>query len=161
MKYALLLLAAMVGAVSGHEVGVKVKGNTPFGESCSVADHEVLYEKCVVDVAVALGFEGRRLELRGSRELQTTGSTCTTCCDNVPEGHPCLDNGCPSCYPYGHWCYTYCDARRLTVADDTERFLYTKGQMLKAANECYDDSISQYPCLGNKKDITVQLYISE
>jgi hypothetical protein len=171
MKSTLFLLAAMVGAVSGHELDVRLMGVTTFGEPCSDLQQEALYETCVVEVAVALGWdmshEHRQLELRGSRELQT-GSTCTACCDEVL-GLPCADNGCWSCYPWGHWCWIYCDPdksrRRLQVPDEhvhTERFLFNVGELQQKVNECFDHASTHgSPCLGNPEDITVKLYIRE
>jgi hypothetical protein len=152
----------MVGTVGGAELGVKIQGVTTIGDPCSAGDEEVLYEECVWDVAVSMGFEGRRLELSGNRELQT-GSTCTTCCDEIPADEPCRDNGCAACYPQGHWCYTYCQSsRRLTVADGTERFLVTEGELEQAANECLARKIQDgYKCLGNPEDLTTKIFLSE
>jgi hypothetical protein len=165
MKYTLCLLAAMVGAVCGAELGAKIMGVTTIGDHCSAGDEEVFYEECVWDVAVSMDFEGRRLELSGNRELQT-GSTCTTCCDEIPADEPCLDNGCAACYPQGHWCYTYCQtSRRLTVADEhvrTERFLYEKGQIEQAGIGCLHSKIQEgHKCLGNPDDLTIEIFISE
>jgi hypothetical protein len=48
MKYTLFLLAAMVGAVCGAELGVNIQGVTTIGDDpCSAGDEEVLYEECV------------------------------------------------------------------------------------------------------------------
>jgi hypothetical protein len=160
MKLTLLLLAAMIGAACGAELGAKIMGVTTIGDPCSASDEEILYEECVVDVAVAMGVNlSRRLELRGNRELQT-GSTCNTCCQNCPS---CIMS---DCYPLGTWCFTYCSiSRRLTVADEhvhTERFLYTKGQIQKAANECLDLKIEEgYTCLGKPEDLTIKIFLSE
>jgi hypothetical protein len=161
MKYILFLLAAMVGAVSGHEIGMTVTGATTYGgERCSVADQQVLYEECVVDLAVALGWDfghHRQLELRGNRELLDCGG----CCDY------CFSHGYDTCActPKGHYCFTNCQSRRLTIADElvnTETFLFSVGTLEQAANKCLDDaSTHDYPCLGDPNDITIQLFLSE
>jgi hypothetical protein len=121
----------------------------------------------VWDVAVSKGFEGRRrLELSGNRELQT-GGNCPKCCDEVPADNPCRDNGCGSCYPRGHFCFTKCQTgRRLTVTDEhvhTERFLVTVGELEQAANECLGRKIKEgYKwCLGNPEDLTTKIFLSE
>jgi hypothetical protein len=156
MKYILFLLAAMFGTVDGVDIGAKIRGVTSMGESCSAEDELVLYKECVEDVAVSKGIDlSRRLELRGNRELQT-GSMCGRCCDGCPDCN---------CYPRGTWCFTYCSTgRRLTVADEeahTERFLLALGLIQQEANECLDNHILDYPCLGDPKDLTVKLYFSE
>jgi hypothetical protein len=157
----LFLLAAMVGTVCGDELGAVIRGVTTTEESCSDKVLEGIYEECVEGVAVSMGVVGptRRLELRGSRDLTTTGSTCGTC---RPEG--CKDG---KCWPYGHWCYAYkCEEnyRRLTVADEyvhTERFLHDLGAFQQAANACLDSKVTEYPCLGKLEELTIKVYYSE
>jgi hypothetical protein len=103
----------------------------------------------VEDVAVSVGLVlGRRLELRGDREL----SFCSAC----PNGY----------YPRGHWCFTRCSGRRLAGTDEqahTERFLFAqKGIIQKAANECLDRKIEEgYKCLGDPEDLTIKIFLSE
>jgi hypothetical protein len=159
MKSTLFLLAAIFSNVDGVDIGAKIRGVTSMGESCSEADEMVLYKECVEDVAVSMGVDlSRKLELRGNRELQSTGNKCGVCCD---------PQNCPdcNCYPRGTWCFTYCSTgRRLTVADEeshTERFLLALGLIQQAANDCFDNHIPEYPCLGDPKDLTVKLYFSE
>jgi hypothetical protein len=91
----------------------------------------------------------RRLNLRsGERELPT----------------------CSQCEPYmfvlGHWCYTYCTARRrLTAADEqacSERLLVSEEELQQAATECYVLKITNgYECLGNPEDLTIRILLSE
>jgi hypothetical protein len=72
INYTLFSLAAVFGAVCGTELGATIMGVTTGTDPCSADDEDVLYEDCVVDVAIAMGVNlSRRLELRGNRELQT------------------------------------------------------------------------------------------
>jgi hypothetical protein len=155
----LILLTAMsLGTACGVELGWGVMGVTTMGEPCSVEDQEVIFEKCVDDVAVAMGVDlsNRRLELRGNRDLSGCPSFC--CGSNCPDCN---------CYSKGHYCFTHgCGAngRRLTVADEhvhTARFLVATGQIEQAVNECLDSKIEEYPCLGNPEDLTMKLFITE
>jgi hypothetical protein len=67
MKCTLLLLAAMVGAVCGAELGAEIQGVTSSGAPCTAEQDQVLYKECVEDVAVSMGLVlSRRLGL-GSR----------------------------------------------------------------------------------------------
>jgi hypothetical protein len=159
MNYSLFLLAIMVGAARAVELDWKVMGVTTIGDPCSAEDDQVLYEECVEDVAVAMGIGDlfRRLELRGNRGLDSCPPECC--------GPDCPD--C-ACYPKGTYCFTHgCNdnGRRLRVADEqahTERFLYAKGKIQQAANECLDRKITEgYKCLGNPEDLTVKLFLSE
>jgi hypothetical protein len=50
----------------------------------------------------------------------------------------------------------------LTVADGTERFLVTEGELEQAANECLARKIQEgYKCLGNPEDLTTKIFLSE
>jgi hypothetical protein len=155
-RSALFLLAAMVGTVFGVDIGWKIMGVTTIGEPCSEKVQEAIFQECVIDMGVSMGVVGptRRLELRGNRELTTTGSTCGGC---YPDG--CSDG---SCWPPGTWCYKYCDTKTTRRLLTAERFLEgSEGQLHQAANECLDNKIPDHPCLGEEKDLTVKLYISE
>jgi hypothetical protein len=157
MKYILLLLIAMIGAACGTHLGATIQGVVTTGEPCSAAVEEALYTECFESVAVSMGIVlSRRLELRGNRDLQTTGSTCGACCSK------CAD--C-ACYPKGTYCWTKCGVRRLTVTEDqahAARFLIAVGQIQKAANDCLDRKIAEgYKCLGNPKDLMIHVYLSE
>jgi hypothetical protein len=156
MKYTLFLLAAWLSAVCGAEIGVRIQGIVTAEEPCSAAVEEALYEECVRDVAVSMGVVlDRRLELRGSRDLQTTGGVCGTCCQNCPDCN---------CYPKGTFCFTYCRPRRLTVTDEqahTARFLVATGQIEQAAHECLDRKIIEgFTCLGDPEDLTIKIFLS-
>ena len=159
MKYTLLLLAAMLGAVCGADIGAKIMGVVTTEEPCSASVEDVLWEECVEDVAISMGVDlsSRRLELRGDRELQ--GNPCSKCCAE------CATGDC-TCWPRGTYCFTMCTRRRrLTVTDEqahTARFLVSSGQIEKAANECLDRKIEEgYTCLGDPKDLTIKIYLSE
>jgi hypothetical protein len=157
--------------VSGHELDVRLMGVSTFVKPCSEKQQEALYEKCVVDEALALGWDvshpHRQLELRGSRELMSCPAYC--CAEPLEANDPCVDNGCYSCWPKGHYCFTWCHPdrfeRRLQVSDEdvhTERFLLSVGALEQAANKCLDHaSMHGSPCLGNPEDITIKLYIHE
>jgi hypothetical protein len=157
MKYSLSLLVvmamAMVTTVHGNhaDVGAKIEGVTASGSFCTAEQQYELYEKCVEQVYDDMNDgQDRRLQLRGGgRKLPT----CSQCTDQMIGSR-------------GHWCFVYCGGgRRLTVTDDeahTERFLVSKGQLQKAANECLDDQISNgYECLGNPEDLTIKIFLSE
>jgi hypothetical protein len=158
MKSILLLLIAMIGAACGTHLGARIQGIVTSEEPCAAAVEEALYEECVEDIAVSMGIVlSRRLELRGNRDLQTTGSTCGTCCSK------CAD--C-NCYPKGTWCWTKCgNNRRLTVTEDqahAARFLIAVGQIQKAANDCLDRKIQEgYTCLGDPSDLMIKIYLTE
>jgi hypothetical protein len=156
MKCTLFLLAAMASAVCGIHLGAEIQGVTTIGDPCSEEVTAALYDECVVDEAIALGVpvtHTRRLELRGSRELQTTNH-CGAC-----QGH----------YEYPHWCVVMkCVPRfyrHLTIADEnvhTERMLYTRGQIEQAANTCLDRKIEEgCKCLGHPEDLTIKILFSE
>jgi hypothetical protein len=152
MKYTLVLLAAMIATVCGAPLGAELQGVTD-GDSCSDAVIEELYETCVVDVAVALDLDvthTRRLELRGNRELQN------------------LCRGCYGTYNYPHWCAVMgCGGgrrRHLTIDDEhvhPERFLYTKGEIEQAANNCLRKEITEegLTCLGNPEELTINIFL--
>jgi hypothetical protein len=124
MKYALFLLALIVGSVTAGFDTLEVyvtgsfekdaSGNTTVGHAgntptCSECLLDKLYERCVEDKAVARGavLEKQRRELRGSRDL----FTCSVC------------NGRGGVR--GSWCWVICGVRRrLTLADEhSERSL--------------------------------------
>jgi hypothetical protein len=81
-----LLLALFVGAVRGGHLDAEVQGFKLNEDYCTTSVYDELYEECVVTTAEALGavFD-RRLELRGSRGLQS----CSICPPNPPKGHLC------------------------------------------------------------------------
>jgi hypothetical protein len=152
MKYTLFLLAAMAGGVCGAELGAEIQGVTTSGIFCNAEEDQELYKECVEDVAVSLGVVlSRRLALRGDRELQY--SFCGFCGSGA--------------YPFGHWCFVMCSARRrLAVADELvdtdDKLLVAKGQIQKAANECLDLKIEEgYECLGNPEDLHIKILLSE
>jgi hypothetical protein len=165
MKYTLFLLAAMVGAVCGVGIGAEIQYKSvpsdapgPEGEEqflsppCTEVQEQDLYEMCVLEVAESMGVVlGRRLELRGDRELQRI-SMC---------------RGCRGSYPRGTFCFTRCTfKRRLTVTDThahTERLLCSQGKIKMAAYECLEEKIKAggYECLGNPEDLTIQIFLSE
>jgi hypothetical protein len=152
MKYTFFLLATLVGAVCGTELGAEIQGVTTSESCCTSEQEQILYQECVEDVAVSLGVVlSRRLELRGNRELQA--NHCTGCDDSFT-------------YPLGHWCFVMCSSRRhLAVADEhvhTERFLVSKGQVQQGANACLDLKIQEgYTCLGNPGDLRIKIFLSE
>jgi hypothetical protein len=152
MKYTVFLLATLVGAVCGTELGAEIRGVTTSESYCTPEQDQILYQECVEDVAVSLGVVlSRRLELRGNRELQT--NHCTGCDDGFT-------------YPLGHWCFYYCSSRRrLAVADEhvhAERLLVSKGQVQQGANACLDLKIQEgYTCLGNPGDLRIKIFLSE
>jgi hypothetical protein len=150
MKYTLFLLAAMVGTVLGTHIQAEIFGVTTIGEPCSEAVDQFLFKECVEDEATKLGidFTARRLELRGDREL----SYCSAC----PSGY----------YPRGHWCFTRCGGRRLSVDDesahDTERRLCSQGKLKYEALQCLVDKLEGggYECLGNSDDLKIKIFLS-
>jgi hypothetical protein len=150
MRYAVFLLAALVGAVCGAELGAEIQGVTTNESYCTEEEEQILYQECVEDVAVSMGVVlSRRLELRGNRELQGFCSGCGS-----------------GSYPRGHWCFVMCSARRrLTVADEhvhSDRFLVAKGQIQQAANACLDQKIEEgYDCLGNPANLRIKILLSE
>jgi hypothetical protein len=164
MKYTLLLLVAMVGAVCGLQVGVQIvyKVGEPSVDvvdpwtdpPCSTEEENIIYETCVVEVAKHLGVNlSRRLELRGDRELQV--SYCQSCYPGVN-------------YPRGTYCFTVCGPdRRLAVSHEhTERFLCSRGKIREAAYDCIEKKIEDkdkdFVCLGTgkKEDMAIKIFIS-
>jgi hypothetical protein len=150
MKYALFLLAVIVGTVFGiDELGAKIVGYKADGKFCSDADMDFLYEECVVDKALIRGAKlgPRRLELRGSnRDRQLS---CSKCPDNPPRGT---------------WCFVKCSRRRLTFTDEhPEKALVTKGLIEKDANICYDKKAEdpRYACLGDKNQIRIRIFYDD
>jgi hypothetical protein len=148
----LLITAAMFGAVRGAEVGAEVQGLTNIDvDPCSTEDQVViLYQECVINVAVSLGLVlSRRLQVRGDRDL----SVCSGC------------GSCPECYPKGHFCYVWChSSRRLTLTDNVtdEAARIVKGQIQQGANDCLDDKIDEgYTCLGDKNDLRIKIFLSQ
>jgi hypothetical protein len=151
MKVILVLLAAMIGAVCGEQIGAEIQGVTPGGSFCSDDDQEALYDECVKAVAVSMGVVlSRRLELRGNRELQT--------------------NHCSGCgsgsYPPYHWCFLMCGTRRrLTVADEhvhAARILVATGEIADAVVGCLRQKSAkeEYKCLGDPDKLTVRIFLS-
>jgi hypothetical protein len=162
MKYTLFLLAAMVGPVCGLELlgaSIVYKGESIDDESpCSDVELEHIYDMCVVNEAAGLDLNlSRRLELRGSRELQ---SYCA---------------GCPADKEYygrGHWCWTSCRGRRglqvPEVPDElvhTESFLSAQGKIKDAAWNCIAQNIidtnENFTCLGDAAEVFTQIFLSE
>jgi hypothetical protein len=145
MRYAFFLLGLIVGTVLGDDIDARITGVTADEHSCSLPVLDALYDECVVDTAVALGASfARRLELRGSRDLQS----CSIC--------P------PPPYPRGHWCYVKCNqgTRRLTLASEhPDRRLVNQGQIQGAARTCYQQKAAMpyYQCLGIADDIKVKV----
>jgi hypothetical protein len=143
MKYTLFLLAAMVGAVRGYEIGAQIVGvsDTP----CGPAVDKYLFETCVEARAIAIGIDlapGRRLG--GNRELQR--NWCT---------------GCSSYYPRGTFCFTFCSGygRRLQVSD--EKLLCSEGKVRQEAFNCLSDMIDDgLTCLGNADDLDITIFLS-
>jgi hypothetical protein len=158
MKFTLFLLAAMIGAVCGVEIGAEIvykvgePSDVVVDPPCSTEKENIIYETCVVEVAKRLGINlSRRLELRGGREL-TTISLCSFCRGS---------------YPRGTYCFTRCTFnRRLTVSDEhTQRFLCSQGKVKRAADDCIEKKINDkdedFVCLGNSKDIEMKIFLSE
>jgi hypothetical protein len=146
MRYAFFLLGLIVGTVLGDEIDVRITGisYTDDEKPCSMTDLETLYDECVVKEAVLFGasFE-RRLELRGSRDLQS----CSVC-----PPHP----------PKGHWCWWKCGYgnRRLTLVDEhPDRRLVNQGKIQVAARNCYEEkaAMPEYQCLGIADDIKLKV----
>jgi hypothetical protein len=139
MKYILFLLA-MVGVVHGASLIAEVSGVSDF-EACTEEVKEALFDECVVDEAVSIGFNHtRRLELSDNRELGASTSYCWYQCDNA-------------------------HLRRLTVAGEhvhTARFLSEKGRLEDAAVGCLHQKITEgFQCLGNPDDLTVTIVVSD
>jgi hypothetical protein len=151
MKVILVLLAAMIGAVCGEQIGAEIQGVTNSGELCQEKEKQELYKECVEKVAVAKGLvHSRRLELRGNRELQTTNH-CT---------------GCVGVYPLPSWCSVMCGTRRrLTVADEhvhAARILVATGEIADAVVGCLRQKSAkeEYKCLGDPDKLTVRIFLS-
>jgi hypothetical protein len=157
MKCILALLAAMIGVVLGAQLGAEIQGLTDRGSACSVEQDHALYKECVEDVAVSMGVVlSRRLELRGSRELQV--NFCSGCGSGT--------------YPRGHWCFVMCSTRRLlavtdeqallTVTDNDDFYSLARGKIQEAANLCLDQKIREgYKCLGHPEDLKIKVMLSE
>jgi hypothetical protein len=146
MRYAFFVLGLIVGIVLGDKIDVRITGISYIDDDkpCSITDLETLYDECVVKKAVLLGasFE-RRLELRGSRDLQS----CSVCPPNPPKGH---------------WCWVKCGygKRRLTLADEhPDRRLANQGRIQIAARNCYEEkaAMTEYQCLGIADDIKIKV----
>jgi hypothetical protein len=156
MKYALFLLAAMLGAVCGAEIGWNVEGVVTTEEPCLEAVQDFLYEECVQEVAILMDINlDRRLELRGNRELYQANA-CSKCCSRCNSG----DCGCA---PRGTYCFTKCSHRRLIVTDaqaHTASFLIATGQLQEKVDVCLYKKIEEgYTCLGNPEDLKVKIYL--
>jgi hypothetical protein len=154
MKYALFLLALIVGSVSGTVLevaavtGIAQVVNGAFvtdaggnGATCDPCVMANLYKRCVENPAVARGFLEERRELRGDRRL------CPTVCPGSGYNGP------------GSWCYTMgCSLRRLTFADEhSERSLVVVDELQQAALVCYQEKAVEFPCLGVASVISVDL----
>jgi hypothetical protein len=157
MKYALFLLALIVGSVSGIHLEATVTGSTEVNsngeivmdattgleETCGKCVMEKLYERCVENKAVARGFHERR-ELRDDRRL------CPTVCQGQS-------------YWRGHWCWVKGCRRRLTLADEhSERSLVDTAavvsELQQAAQICYEEKAEDFPCLGAAGEISVEVF---
>ena len=145
MRNTFLLLALFVGAVRGTHIDAEVQGVKLDEDYCTPSVYDELYAECVVTTAEALGVVfDRRLELRGSRSLQS----CSVCPPNPPKGH---------------WCWVKCGYanRRLTVANDehADRRLTTQAAIQAAATECYDvkAAMPEYDCLGAAEDLDITI----
>jgi hypothetical protein len=154
MKYALFLLALILGSVSGiHLEDATVTGSTEVVNGAYVLDgtNEAtcsdclmnnLYKRCVEDPAVARGFAVQRRELRGNRRL----------CPSY----------CPAQRFRGQWCWYKCDTRRrLKFADeDSERSLVVVDELQQAALVCYQEKAEDplFACLGVASGISVALH---
>jgi hypothetical protein len=146
MRYAFVLLALLVGTVSGDEIGAIITGFTADEDYCKPKVMDLLYEECVEDVAISLGasFPDRRLELRGSRRLQ-----CDKCTFEATQMR-------------GQWCWYHCRARRLTIANERQdkrlpNRQTNQGKIQKAARDCYEEKRGQYKCLGTADDLKVSI----
>jgi hypothetical protein len=151
MKYVLLFLA-MVGAVRGAHLLAEVVGVSDI-EACPLDVQEALYEECVINTAVALGFghDGRRLELRGHRELPLS-RLCGGCGYTKPPG----DTRNMFCQVWGCW-----KRRRLTV-DDDHTSLSEMEQIEHAAVTCIQNKIEEgLTCMGLPGDITIKVTKSD
>jgi hypothetical protein len=153
MRYAFVLLALIVGTVCGDEISARIEGITADESYCSTSVFDSLYDECVVEKAVDLGASfDRRLELRGSRDVQRR--LCSYCPQEA------IDT-------VGHWCYVKCGtqrrSRRLTLANEhPNRRLTNQGEIQKAARDCYEEKrgMSKYKCLG-ESDIQVFIVYSQ
>jgi hypothetical protein len=150
MRYAFVLLALIVGTVFGGDIDLKVSGFTEDGIFCNTTVHEVLYEECVVDKAIALGASfDRRLELRGDRDLQYLN--CDSCSYEMKQKK-------------GYWCYYLCtenrSGRRLTITNvNADGGEVNHCRFTAAAKECYLKKAEkvEYQCLGNPADLKVKV----
>jgi hypothetical protein len=135
MKYSLFLLAAIVGTVFGkNELGAEIQGFKADSEFCSNDVMDELYELCVEIPALDFGAVlTRRLTLRGDRHL-----SCSLC---------------PPDPLRGQWCYVKCSSRRrrLTAPDDN----VVKGQIQKAANDCFDEKAQEPAYAGVEENFQV------
>jgi hypothetical protein len=159
IKNTFLLLALFVSAVGGeHLEYARVEGVNAEGvDFCSTSVYDELYQECIVTIAedhdVTFDHD-RRLELRGSRHLQS----CAVC---PPE----------AISTKGHWCYVKCDperGRRLQGASDNandhanENADATTHAIIKEkATECYIKKAKQpegkVTCLGDWEEISVTI----
>jgi hypothetical protein len=146
MRNAFFLLALFAGTVRGGNIDARIEGAEAHLDSwCAPDVFAVLYDECVVETAEGLGvvFDRRRLELRGSRDLQS----CSICPPNPPKGH---------------WCWVKCGqgSRRLTLAneDADRRLIINQAAIEAAATGCYKaNAANGYPCLGDVGDLTVTI----
>jgi hypothetical protein len=160
MKYALFLLALIVGSVSGTVlVGVRVRGSTEVDvvsgdyvmadgieATCDPCVMDNLYKRCVEDPAVARGaVVAARRGLRDDRRLCPSACTSGQYYTGV-----------------GSWCYTlhFDCLRRLTLAEEhSERVLVVLSELQDAALVCYQEKTVEFPCLGVAGDIAVEVSI--
>jgi hypothetical protein len=150
MKNTFLLLALFVGAVRGDNHFVaEVQGVKLDEVYCTPTEYNDLYEECIVAVAKAHGveFDRRRLELRGSRGLQS----CSICPPNPPRGH---------------WCYVKCggyDGYRRLQADEENADTTTQTEIQEEAAGCYAEKAAMpaYSCLGAAEDLEITISLEE
>jgi hypothetical protein len=161
MKNAFLLLTLFVGAVDGTYFDAEVQGQDIDADYfCTMDTYNELYEDCIVTIAENHGvvFDRRRLELRGSRGLQS----CSVCPPNPPKGH---------------WCWVKCgyatrrslqvgngnasDQGNENASDNADTTI--QGLIQEAATECYKakSATTEYSCLGDADELLVGIDYQE
>jgi hypothetical protein len=160
MKNTFLLLTLLVSAVGATYFDAEVQGQDIDEDSfCTMDKYNELYEDCIVTIAEDhdVVFDRRRLELRGSRGLQS----CSVCPPNPPKGH---------------WCWVKCGyaTRRLQVGNGSASAIgnnnanenadtTTQGLIQAAATECYKAkaATTDYSCLGDADELLVTIDYQE
>jgi hypothetical protein len=164
MKYALFLLALVVGSASGVDIlDAIVMGKFEVVNGVTLGDSDVntagnqgscgdclmdgLYKRCVEDKAVARGavvstLPSRR-ELRGDRNLYS----CSVCTGRMT---------------MGSWCWVKCGQRRrrLSFSDEhsSKRSLAVLlSELEDAALVCYKEKAAEFPCLGVADGLTIEV----